>query len=154
MANFHCTAQGNVPFTAQEEIDWAAAQAAEAAARPARLRAEMIDAIDDRIAAIIQRNARFQAGHAKQEAAARAFVAAGYTGDPGPLVSNFAAAMNYTNTAAADGIIAKIDYLDWQVGALEAIRVKSPGINRGTLVEARALYAAIMQEITTLMSSN
>lgn len=45
MANFHATAQGPVPFTEDEEIEWAAEQAAAEAAKPAQVKAEQWEKI-------------------------------------------------------------------------------------------------------------
>lgn len=42
---YHATAEGNVPFTAEEEAEWDANEFAELAAKPAKEQAALIDAI-------------------------------------------------------------------------------------------------------------
>lgn len=49
MARFHATAEGQVPFTPEEEAEWDAMEAAHAAQEPERIKAAIVQATQDRL---------------------------------------------------------------------------------------------------------
>lgn len=89
----------------------------------AALRQQLVTTVDDRIAEILARWLRFEAGYVAREAAARAFVAAEYLGDPGIWVTGFAEPAGLTNAAAANLIITQADGLRGALEQLEAARM-------------------------------
>lgn len=108
MPNFHATSEGNIPFTAQEEIDWQAAQDAAATTVFPNAKAVLIKQIDADTDALVQavignRTSEYELA----EKEANDYKTAGYPASPVPgSVSAWAAAKGWTNTQAADDIIA------------------------------------------------
>ena len=108
MSNYHATAEGNIPFTAQEEIDWQAAQNAAAAAAFPNAKTAFVIQVDADTDAIVQgvighRTSEYELA----EKEANDYKTAGYPASPVPSsVSAWAAAKGWTNTQAADDIIA------------------------------------------------
>lgn len=51
MTRFHATDKGNIPFTAEEELEWDAMEAAAIEAKPAREKARAADAVKAQMAA-------------------------------------------------------------------------------------------------------
>lgn len=49
MTRYHSTSIGNVPFTAEEEAEWDAMEAAEAVKAPERLKARVIEIVQQRL---------------------------------------------------------------------------------------------------------
>ena len=107
MIHHHMTAEGAIPFTAQEEIDWQAVQDAYQAAAVPNAKAAFILQIDTDADALIravigERASQYESAE-KQSAA---YKAAGYTGIVPPKVQAWATAKNQTATWAADSQIA------------------------------------------------
>lgn len=89
----------------------------------AELRATLAASVDNHIAGLYTRWTRFQAEYEKREQAARAFKAAGYSGDPGPYVSRFAQNTGYSTNQAANIIIAQADAMYAALEILGALRM-------------------------------
>ena len=120
MPNFHTTADGNVPFTEEEEAAWQAKQAAHAAEAPLRARADLLKKIDadtDAIYGAVQGNRGSE--YQLAEADATAYKAAGYTGTVPASVQAWATAKAKTAAWAADDILTTATA--WR-GAMASIR--------------------------------
>jgi hypothetical protein len=94
----------------------------------AALKAALASSVDSHIAGIYARWTRFETEYAVREAAARAFVAAGYEGDPGVWVTSFSGPAGLSDAAAADRIIAQADALHAALEQLAALRMAKYGI--------------------------
>jgi hypothetical protein len=124
MANFHATAEGNIPFTTEEETAWEAEQSALAlAAIPNAKSAALIqidadtDAIN--IAVIGSRAQEYELA----ERHGLAYKDAGYTGTVPSSVSSWATAKGWTATQAADDIIATASQWRTAQAAIRAQRL-------------------------------
>ena len=80
--------------------------------------------IDDAVAAIMSRLTRFSLGYEQREAAAIAYKAAGYTGDPTNWISVFATAAGLTNQAATDLILLQAAAMRKALADLEDLRMR------------------------------
>ncbi len=115
---------------------------------------KLVDHIDNTVASIVGRFTRFQSEYVAREAAARAFVASGYSGEPGIWVTSFAQPAGITNTAAADLIISQADALRGALQALGAARMaKYNVLNAFDLPGAMSAHAAIMATITAIAAA-
>lgn len=118
---------------------------AASAAALAALKVHLTEAIDAHFAAIYDRWLRFEAAYVAREAAAVAFKAANYVGDPGQWVSAFAAAAGKTNSQATDLILTQATSLRAALLALDSIRMTKYGIFAAqTQVTAQAEYDTII----------
>src|SRR3990167_9245177 len=107
MPNYHATSEGNVPFTAAEEVEWQAAQNAAAAAKFPNAKSAFILQIDADADALIRAVIGERANQYEgAEREALSYKAAGYTGTIPPKVQAWATAKNQTATWAADSQIA------------------------------------------------
>lgn len=80
--------------------------------------------VDERVAEVYSRWFRFDAEYTAREAAARAFAAAGFAGEPDVWVSAFAFAAGKTFQSAAELIIAQADMLRSALLQLGALRMQ------------------------------
>lgn len=113
----------------------------------AALKQQLAAAVDTTIAAIYSRWLRFEAEYVAREAAARAFVAAGYAGDPGRWITGFATPAGMTNAAAADLIITQADGLRVALEGLGEQRMAKYGIlSAADAGAAQAAHDAIIQQ--------
>lgn len=99
------------------------AEIADRAAALKTVKDDLVKRVDDLIAGIYAKWMRFEAEYKEREAAARAFVQAGYTGDPSEWVTSFASSSNNTNEQAANLIIAQADNLRSALKQLGALRM-------------------------------
>ena len=113
-----------------------------------RLRATLLAAIDDCAAAIYSRWTRFEAEYRAREAAARDFVDAGYTGEPGLYVTSFAEPAGLSPRGAADAILAQASALRVAQNSLAALRMRKYEVRRAANAETAQLLA---DEIVTAM---
>jgi hypothetical protein len=128
MTRYHATAEGDAPFTAEEEAEWDAREAAYAANALPKLKSQLVNSVDDAVAVIYAKWMRFEAEYREREAAAVAFVSAGYVGDPGVWVTAFATSAGKTNAQSADLIIAQAAGLRAALQNLGALRMQKYGI--------------------------
>ena len=125
MPNYHATSEGNIPFTAAEETVWAAEQAAALAVAFPNAKAALILQIDTDTDALIravigERGSEYELA----EKEATAYKAAAYPATPVPSsVSSWAIAKGWTNTVAADDIIAAATGWRSAQSALRAARL-------------------------------
>ena len=106
----------------------------------AQQRQSYMNEIDRVIALTYNRFQRFQSEYDQRETAARAFKAAGYTGDPTVWVSVFADNTGMTYQVAADKIISQSDSLRVSLLQLGELRM-----NKYKLLSAADLPAAIVE---------
>jgi len=90
----------------------------------AEVKAAMQAEVDNHIGGIYVRFTRFESEYVEREAAARAYVAAGYTGDPTIWVHSFATSTGRTDSQAADLIIAQANALRAALVSLGAQRMR------------------------------
>lgn len=103
--------------------------------------------IDDTVAAVLGRFTRFQMGYTEREAAATAFKAAGYIGDPTIWVSRFADNVGMAYKDAADLILAQAQGYRESLEQLEALRMDKYKVTLAPdLVAAKVEYDAIMTQ--------
>lgn len=150
MIGFHATSEGNIPFTAQEEIDWQAAQDAAAASAFPSAKATFILQIDTDADALIravigERASQYEGA----EREALAYKAAGYTGTVPPKVQAWATAKNQTATWAADSQIATAAAWRTAEDALYAKRLllkenASNAVDAAALDSVKVQWAAFM----------
>jgi hypothetical protein len=115
------------------------------------LKAALIASVDDTIAAICARWLRFEAGYVKREAAARAFVADAYVGDPGIWVTAFSSAAGMTDADASDLIIVQADGLRVALENLEALRMTKYGIQAAVdAISAQAAHDSIIAQANAI----
>lgn len=118
------------------------------------LRARLVANVDDHIAAITTRWTRFETEYVEREAAARAFAAAGYVGDPGIWVTGFAVPAGLSNTAAANLIISQADGLRTALELLGAQRMAKYNIvSAGTAATAQAAHDAIIAQANIIAAA-
>lgn len=115
------------------------------------IKGELSALIDFTVAAVYARWTRFESEYKEREAAAVAFKAAGYAGDPGIWVSAFASAAGKTNQEAADLIISQANNLRDALALLGAQRMRKYEIlAAGDEAQARAAHADIGAQITAI----
>jgi hypothetical protein len=108
-------------------------------------------AVDDTVAAVLGKFTRFEMGYTQREAAATAYKAAGYTGDPTIWITRFADnnSMSYTDTA--DLILAQAEGYRAALEQLEALRMDKYKISRAAnLVAAKVEFDTIMAQCMTI----
>lgn len=117
----------------------------------AKDKAAYVATIDERAAAIYGRWTRFEAEYRVREATAQAFKDAGYQGEPGLYVINFAEPAGLTSRAATDAILAQAAELRAAQDALAALRMRKYEVVRAANAEAAQTVAdeivATMDEI-------
>lgn len=115
------------------------------------IKSTLVSQIDAAIADIYSRFLRFSAEYNEREAAARAFKAAGYQGDPGVWVSAFASAAGMPAVDATNLIISQADNLKNALKQLGALRMQKYLIIRAPdQAVANQEYASIMSSISTI----
>lgn len=124
MTLYKATADGQVAMSDEEEEAFIAGRVPVLAS----LRQDLVDSVDSHIAAIYARWMRFESEYVEREAAARAFAAAGYVGEPGVWVTSFATPAGLTEPAAADRIIEQADSLRLALEKLAALRMAKYGV--------------------------
>jgi hypothetical protein len=115
----------------------------------AALKVLLSDSVDSSISAIYDKFTRFSDEYREREAAARAFVAADYVGDPGPWVMGFATPAGKTAQQAADIIIAQADALKLALTKLGGLRMRKYEIKSEAVVNAE-LAQVIHDDIIAL----
>lgn len=139
-----------IEMTPEEEAAFEAGRAPSLALSKATL----IEAVDTKIAGIYNRWLRFEAEYVAREAAARAFKAAGYVGDPGVWVTSFSSNTGMSNTAAANLIIGQADGLRTALQALGALRMAKYGIQAaGTVAGAYGAYDSIIAQADAIAAA-
>jgi hypothetical protein len=104
--------------------------------------------VDAIVAAIYGRWLRFEAEYIEREAAARAFAAAGYEGEPGVWVMSFADPAGLSPAVAADRIIEQADKLRQALQDLGAQRMAKYRIQSAPdEAAAQGEYAAIIAAV-------
>jgi hypothetical protein len=146
MTRYHTTAEGNVPFTPEEEAERDAEEAAHAPTME-KIRLTLAGNVDAHIAEIYAKWMRFEAEYREREAAAIAFVSAGYAGDPGIWVTSFATSASMTNQSAADLIIAQADGLRTALQEIGALRMTKYSImSASDEATAQAVHDSIIAQ--------
>jgi hypothetical protein len=129
-----------VPLPADEV---AARQEAEQA-RFVELKRQLVDQIDSTFAAIYALWQRFDSEYVLREAAARAFAAANYEGDPGVWVTSYAVGAGLALRVAADQILAQAEARREALEQLAALRMSKYSIESATdIPAATAAYDVI-----------
>lgn len=139
-----------IEMTPEEEAAFEAARAP--ALAPTKV--TLVEAVDAKIAGIYNRWLRFEAEYVAREAAARAFKAGGYAGDPGVWVTSFSSNAGLSNQTAADLIIAQADGLRTALQALGALRMAKYGISAAsTVASAQAAHDAIISQADAIAAA-
>jgi len=105
------------------------------------------------IGGIIGDKMRFQLGYVEREAAARAYIAAGYQGDVDAWITDFADEAKMEYPAAADLIAAQADHLRTANKNLEKLRMQKYRMleaNTPAIEDAQAEYLRIIGEAYTI----
>lgn len=106
--------------------------------------------IDDMVAGLYSKWARFQPAYDARGAAAQAFKAAGYVGDPGQWVTAYATAAGLTYQAATDNILGQMATINAALGTIDAQRMRKYQVLAAVDVNtAQTIYADIMNQIAT-----
>lgn len=117
----------------------------------AELKSALIAGVDAKISDIYSRFTRFETEYIQREAAARAFKAAGYTGDAGLWVTAFATNAGLTSHVAADIIIQQADQLRGALEMLAAQRMRKYGITAASdVAAAQALHDDIIAQASLI----
>ncbi len=117
----------------------------------AAAKAVMVESVNDTIAAILHKFTRFEVEYVRREAAARAFKAGGYQGDPGVWITAFSTPTGMSNQSAADAIIAQADGLHAALEALGALRMAKYGVQlAANLPAATAAYNTIIAQVNAI----
>jgi hypothetical protein len=120
----------------------------------AAMKARLSAAIDSLVEGIYEKYTKFQVAYTPREAAARAFKAAGYVGDPGLWVTGFAGPAGLTNQQAADKIIAQADAAYAALPLIDAQRMRKYSLAAADgMANAQALYDDIVAQIATAAAS-
>lgn len=107
----------------------------------------MIVDVDNHISGIYSRFTRFDQEYVAREAAARAFKASNYSGDPGVWVTAFATNAGLNNQVATDLIISQADALRGALQVLGAQRMRKYAIaGAHDLASAQAVYTDILAQ--------
>lgn len=110
--------------------------------------ARLSAAVDSLVKAIYERFTAFKVAYDPREAAARAFKAAGYTGDPGLWVTGFAVPAKLSNQQAADRIIAQADAAYDALPLIDAQRMRKYQMaTADSAANVQALYDDIVAQI-------
>lgn len=101
--------------------------------------------IDNNIAFVTERFTRFQLAYEQREAAAKAFKAAGYSGDPTSWISRYADNVSISYRAAADLILSQAGQLRAALQQLENLRMdKYRVMNAATIADAETEFNTII----------
>ena len=149
---YRATAEGNIPFTAAEELEWDAKEAFEAANALPNAKAAFIKQVDTDADAIIKAVRGERATEyllAEQESTA--FKAAGYTGTVPGSVSSEATAKGVTAHVACDTILATAAGWRTAQAALRAQRLQSKAA-ASTAADVTALDAIKAQWVGFLVA--
>jgi hypothetical protein len=119
----------------------------------ANTKSRLTNAIDDLIASVYARWTRFESEYVTREGAARAFVAAGYTGDPGLWITSFAEPAGLEVAAAANLIVGQADQLRAAQEQLGALRMQKYTIHSATTADAaQAAHDVIVNEVKDVVA--
>ena len=128
MSNYHTTSEGNIPFTAAEEIEWQAAQDAHAAAKFPNAKSAFILQVKAEAGALTSQVLQGLASEYElAEKEATSYKAAGYPATPIPgsvqseINSKAAKVVTVTATVACDSILTAA--ANWR-GAQSSLRGK------------------------------
>jgi hypothetical protein len=114
----------------------------------------LVKSVDDFIAGIYSKWMRFEAEYKEREAAARAFAAGGYNGDPSVWVASFATSAGKTPQQAADLIILQADGLRTALENLGALRMTKYSIQSAASAEAaQAVRDSIIAQATAIAAA-
>jgi len=118
------------------------------------LTTDLAASIDAKVATVYANWTRFQQEYLQREAAARAYKAAGYTGDVSIWISGFANAAGKTSQEAADLIVAQADGLYAALSSLGALRMRKYEVFTASDCDAAfAAHDAISAEIDTVAAT-
>lgn len=118
------------------------------------LRQRLAEKVDTTIAAIYSKWFRFEAEYVAREAAARAFAAGGYSGDPGIWVTGFSVPAGLPANQAADVIISQADSLRAALEDLGALRMRKYEIMAtATPGAAQAAHDSIVSEAAAIAAN-
>jgi hypothetical protein len=121
----------------------------------AEQKANWMQRVDQTIGDVLDRFNRFQNGYLARESAARAYKAAGYTGDVDAWISGYATNAGVSLQVAADTIIGQADALraaNMQLDAVQRMR-KYAILNAATIADAQAVFDDIMANVTAIAAS-
>jgi hypothetical protein len=119
----------------------------------ADIKQTLSDDIDAQVATAYSSWTRFQAEYQAREAAASAFKAAGYTGDPGIYVTGFATVSGNTNQQAADLILSQAAALNGALAAIGAQRMRKYEILAAAdAAAAQSVHDNIIAQIAAILS--
>lgn len=111
------------------------------------IKAALAGDVDDQVAAIYSRWTRFQMAYQEREAAAIAFRAANYEGDPGEWITKFAEPAKLTLREAADRVLLQAAGMREALKLLDAQRMRKYEILGAVdQVTATAAHASILAE--------
>ncbi len=112
------------------------------------IKAALVEAVDEKIAGIYNRWLRFEAAYVAREAAALAYKAGGYVGEPpGKWVKDFAVEVGLTNAQATDLILAQASGLRTALEDLDSIRMRKNRIKAAiSVAAAQAEHDAIIAQ--------
>lgn len=119
----------------------------------AQLVAQLSDDIDSQVATAYATWTRFQAEYEAREAAAQAFAAANYVGDPGTWVSAYATAAGVTNQQAAMTILGQAAALNGALSAIGAQRMrKYEVLSAPDAATAQSIHDDIILRVNTIIA--
>jgi hypothetical protein len=119
----------------------------------ADVKKQLSDSVDDSVARIYARFTRFSDEYRLREAEAQAFVASGYVGQAGELVTGYAVTqVDMTDQQAADIIIAQANALRTALKVLGNLRMRKNEIKPASVLDAAAAQA-IHDEIIALAAA-
>ena len=117
----------------------------------AQLRQQLSDQVDELVAGVYSRWMRFEAEYEAREAAARAFVAAGYEGEASSWIVSFAEPAGLSYQEAEDLIVQQADNLRSALQELGALRMRKYTIRLAIdPATAQAACAAITADVATI----
>jgi hypothetical protein len=118
------------------------------------LKRQLVDQVDTAVAAIYARWQRFESEYVLREAAARAFAAANYEGDPGIWVTSYAVGAGLALRVAADQILLQADARRAALEQLAALRMSKYSIESATdIAAATAAYDVIATRATEIAAA-
>lgn len=118
------------------------------------MRDKCADGIDNAVASVYAVWGRFQVEYEAREAAAQAFKAGGYVGDPGLWITSYASAANVGYNEATDTILAQSDKLRGAMVQLAVQRMrKYEVLNAQDLSSAQTLFNEITTNIQAIAAT-
>lgn len=115
------------------------------------VRKSLAEQLDNYVASVYSNWTRFQAEYQAREAAATAFRAVNYAGDPGPYVSSYATAAGITNVQACDAILVQATAMNNALSQIGALRMQKYLILQAPTVQAaNDKYNQLQVQITTV----